>query len=159
MSGITFDMWCRLSLIEKARIIYKIIRMQLTSKLILFCYSSYLQLLNDYGFLSDYFDKSLTVFTYGCRIPFKQDLNPYLYLSLGAGVAADWTNHLAAVHPQLVVVDVKDAFMPGSYVYVVEAFVTHILEIHDVIPGNMERKREKWQISVGMSRIKLKSGR
>ncbi|KAG7239141.1 hypothetical protein INR49_029980, partial [Caranx melampygus] len=45
-----------------------------------------------------------------------------------------------AVHPQLVVIDAQDAFMPGAHIYIVIATITHTLEIHDVIPG---RERER----------------
>ncbi|KAG7239192.1 hypothetical protein INR49_029943 [Caranx melampygus] len=56
------------------------------------------------------------------------------------GLAADRAHHVTAVHPQLVVIDAQDAFMPGAHIYIVIATITHTLEIHDVIPG---RERER----------------
>lgn len=60
-------------------------------------------------------------------IYFKEDLNPYLYLSFGTGLTTDWANHVAAVHPQFVVIDAQDALAPRPHVYVVIAIITHAL--------------------------------
>lgn len=71
----------------------------------------------------------------------------YLDLSFGAGLAADRADHVAAVQPQLVVVDAQDALVPGAHIDVVIATlarICHTLQIHDVIPGRDEAFI-KWQ--------------
>lgn len=61
------------------------------------------------------------------NLPFLYTLCPpvmpssYLDLSFGAGLAADRADHVAAVQPQLVVVDAQDALVPGAHVDVVIA--------------------------------------
>lgn len=84
-------------------------------------------------------------FYFSDDVLFVNDVSSYLDLSFGAGLAAHRAHHLAAVQPQLVVIDAQDALVPGAHVDVIVATlarIIHTLEVHDVIPGRTKAFRD-----------------
>lgn len=84
------------------------------------------------------------------------NIQTYLDLSFGAGLTADRSDHLTAVHLDHKIINTQNAFMPRTDVYIVVDSRLYMLQVHNVIPS--KKKDTKLFPEIPASECLLKPG-